>query len=365
MVDIRERFEVADRLAAPDLWDLVQEKVATADARSPRRLRLIGEASDAPGSRRAMARKLLTIAAALLIAVTAIGLLLRAFRAQTGVPVNQPPSGIFAPVQGWIVSVAAPQQLQAADPTGAQRPIDLPAAGSPVAWSPDGTHLLLTDGTMLNGDGTITRVLPRKPGIQGGSFSPDGSELVYSDFDGSLYVIPTRADAAPRELAGGGGDVWLAFPAWSPDGSHIAYVAHTNSTGGWTISIMNADGTHRRVLVDLNGRRIGELAPLVWSPEGSVLAFSSNPGCCDTNRSAVGVVGADGSGFRMITPPDGSWGPSWSPDGQRIAFTRHGYVFTMTPDGGGVQRVEGAEAADFRIAWNPIQPDQGSTEGGS
>ena len=107
MVDIRERFEVADRLAAPDLWDLVQEKVATADARSPRRLRLIGEASDAPGSRRAMARKLLTIAAALLIAVTAIGLLLRAFRAQTGVPVNQPPSGIFAPVQGWIVSVAA------------------------------------------------------------------------------------------------------------------------------------------------------------------------------------------------------------------------------------------------------------------
>jgi WD40-like Beta Propeller Repeat len=374
MVDLRERFEAADQIAAPDLWDLVREKVATAtDARSPE-LHVVRGAGDAGGHRRAAARKVLTIAAALLIALLAIGLLVRAFRATSEMPASRPSTGIFNPVQGWIAALDDAQQLRAVDPTGFQQSIELPApAGSPpIMWSPDGTHLLLGDGSMVNADGTITRVLPRHPGaegrsfsVQGGSFSPDGSEIVYSDFDGNLYVVDALPQATPRLLAAGDRDVGFAFPAWSPDGSRIAYVIHTNSTGAWGISIMRANGTGQRVLLDLSDRRVGELAFLVWSPDGSVLAFSSNPGCCDMNRDAVGVVRADGSGFQMITPPDGSSVPSWSPDGQRIAFIRGRHFFTMTPDGGDVQRVPGAEAADLRLAWNPIQPGQSPAEGGS
>ena len=119
---------------------------------------------------------------------------------------------------------------------------------------------------------------------------------------------------------------------------------------------MHADGSNPHVLLDLSDRGIGELAPLEWSPDGSYLAFSTNPGCCSTNHSSISIVAADGSGFRRITAPDGSWGPAWSPDGSRIAFIRKRHVYTMTPDGGDVRRVDGAEAEYFWIACNPVEP---------
>jgi len=356
MTELRDRFRAADQIPAPDLWPAVESNLAGATPDRPLRLAGAGESSP----RRAVAGRILTIAAALLIVALAFGWLLRSIATSETVPGGEPSTSAFIPtpnattaqVRGWIAFTGASGQLMATDPVTTARPEVLWFRGEPVAWSPDGTRLLMTDGWVLNADATRTHVVTGKQGIQGGSFSPDGNQIVYSDYEGSLHVVGAGG-GEPQLLAAGDGDTYLLFPAWSPDGASIAYITHTGSTKGDTISIMRADGADRRVLIDLTHRQDSEIAPLVWSPDGSRLAFSENSTCCSTDHSWVSVIDADGSGLQTVTPPDGSWGPTWSPDGQRIAFTRHQQIFTMAADGTDVRLVTRSEVPYFRIAWNP------------
>ena len=191
MIDLRERFEDADLILVPDLWASVEVKITEQPDPVERRPRLV-RYGGSPSTRRVLTRKALTIAAALLIAVVAIGLVMRAFRSQT-VPLEQPPTGIFAPVRGWIASVDSSQRLVANDPTSSQPPVVLPGRGLPIAWSPEGTHLLLQDGSVLNADGTITHLAIHAAGIGGGTFSPDGTRIVYWGPDANIYVLRDQA----------------------------------------------------------------------------------------------------------------------------------------------------------------------------
>jgi WD40-like Beta Propeller Repeat len=318
-------------------------------------------------------------------------------------PADQPtpsPKGIFADVGGWIAYgneevKQGPLGVWAVDPT---RPND-PAARIklsdrprvPLAWSSDGSKLLLwrfrdlgktgrvvqgspTDQRgswmalfVLNADGTETRVVTNNPklgggslgGIAGGSFSPDGSQVVFATYDvraAGIYTVDSDGGTPQLVLATGiGPDVFA--PAFSPDGTQIAYFGVGGlgglGKGGFSPRIMNADGTGVRVLTDVCGY-YPSLGGPAWSPDGSHIAFN-----CE--REVVGgelelplgtdmwVVGADGSGLTRM--PDGR-NPYWSPDGSRIAFElpHQGNLAIANADGTHVQ-VFGYPA--HAGPWNP------------
>ena len=121
----------------------------------------------------------------------------------------------------------------------------------------------------------------------------------------SVRSPTTEATASAISLTPAPGEEWVAFRSPRPDGRDGIFLARP-------------DGSDRHQLVaDLP---FVQASP-AWSPDGSRLAFiERNP------DEALWVVDADGSDAKELVPPsDGCCGqdkPDWSPDGTSIAFVR-------------------------------------------
>ena len=116
---------------------------------------------------------------------------------------------------------------------------------------------------------------------------------------------------------------------------------------------MGADGTN---VTPLTADSEAEDTFPAWSPDGSRIAFTSDRG--PQGDEEIFVMNADGTGVLQLTANPGSvddWWPSWSPDGTRIAFVsdrEDDYeVFVMNADGKGVVNATDNEAEDFNPSW--------------
>lgn len=358
MPDLRERLMGADRLPAPDLWTDVEQRLIadTPEAIDPRTVRELVEPSHRP------LRKVLPIAAAFLIVALAFGWILQSLgRSERPAATPRPKVDIFSNVHGWIAYLGSrttvTHRLMAADPTDQQRPIAIDVQVSsdfsaPMAWSSDGTELLLRDGELVRSDGTIAQIGTKRE-FQGGSFSPDGSQVAYSTYGGRIYVANADGSAAHLISTWHGKDSYL--PGWAPDGSRIAFITRARSSEGhWTISSMDVDGGSRSVIVDL-GTGPGEVGSPAWSPDGSRIALAINPDSSDTHRSAIWTIRADGTQLSQVTPSKGAWSPTWSPDGQLIAFVQGSQIVVMDATGRHARPLPRALRPGYPIAWNPAR----------
>jgi TolB protein len=171
----------------------------------------------------------------------------------------------------------------------------------------------------------------------GGSGWCTGQSLRQLAVTAAVAVIePT---ATPGVVAGGEGKI--AFESWQP----------WMAPGNFEIYVMNPDGSGLTQLTNHPGR---DEFP-AWSPDGRKIAFYSNrdepdPDNCwrggGTCNVGIYVMNADGSNVTFLI--HGSE-PTWSPDGQRIAFTRDGNIHIMNADGTNMTPL-----TDFR--WNPPRP---------
>ncbi len=197
-------------------------------------------------------------------------------------------------------------------------------------------------------DDLTTFVVPEQPAL-----SPDGSQVVYvlrtSDADAdaevrTLWRVGVR-DGEPQQLTRGQAD---AAPAWSPDGSNIAFLRAQD--GPPQIWLLPAAGGEPEKLTALP---LGAGAPL-WSPDGSKLAFAApvdqHAAAGDDDQARARRAGApietdrldyqaDGAGLlrtirkhlhvleldtrqcRPVTSGDWHAGdPAWSPGSDKLAF---------------------------------------------
>jgi len=178
------------------------------------------------------------------------------------------------------------------------------------------------------------------------SISPDGTRILYT-WSGPLPSGGYGSEIHVMDVLGtvvnlGNGEM----PAWSPDGSHIAFVINED------IWVMNVDGTGRNALT---ATAVSETNP-VWSPGSSRILFA---GGTDAGTTHLEIMNADGTGRGPLTDDPGvSTLGVWSPDGSRIAFLGDEgtglALYTMNEDGSDRVRLtpEGM-LADGPPSWSP------------
>ena len=237
------------------------------------------------------------------------------------------------------------------DATPTPTPTPVPgAAGQPIAFVKSGVSgaadifLTDTDGTNVV-NLTDVQGEDRQP-----AWSPDGSKLAYGCLrqpDGS-FGSPERI--CVRNADGTGFRVLSNTfaedfgPAWSRDGNQIAFATFSPGFQS-TLAIMNADGTGR-IPIQISGAANPD-----WSPDGSTLVFNINFNSIWTyNRTTQ---------TSLQLSNQGDLRPRYSPDGSKIVFqsNRDGVtnyeIYVMNSDGTGQTRLTNDPGWDTAPAWSP------------
>jgi hypothetical protein len=210
--------------------------------------------------------------------------------------------------------------------------------------------------------GMPARMFPGKPVFEA-SPSPDGTRIAFATyFEGRPQIYVTNIDGSGVKRLTEGPE-WNDQPAWSPDGSRIAFRkwALEAENGQSDIWLIDPDGANAvNLTTDLP--TTNQTSP-TWSPStggGYRIAFSSQTN--DPNGEAhLFTMAADGSDKQQIT-----FGavfddqPAWSPEGTTIAFERYsasisGDLFLVDATGGNEKRLSPAGLAfgQFGPAWSP------------
>ena len=182
--------------------------------------------------------------------------------------------------------------------------------------------------------------------------SPDGKTIAFTRFfndpDKPSTWLMDRNGTNLRQVSA----VTAWDPTWSPDGGQILFSSYINDLS--QLFVINLDGTGLRQvsnLPDLRGRSD-------WSPQNLIVTYSGK-----SWKRELFVMNADGSGLRQISPSGGnSQGPSFSPDGQWLAFTAyfdnpgdiHGCeIYVMRVDGSDLRRLTDNDYCEYQPRWGP------------
>lgn len=144
------------------------------------------------------------------------------------------------------------------------------------------------------------------------AWSPDGSQIAFiSDKSGEeeIYVIPQDGSKPAEQLTSGGKAMRYA-PAWSPDSKLIAF----GDKDGKVYVLTVAD----KKLVEVADSKRGQVQDYTWSPKGNYLTFSMP----DTNNNpSIFVWSSKENQLRRITNGMfGEFNPAWDPQGNYLFY---------------------------------------------
>lgn len=270
------------------------------------------------------------------------------------------------------------ENVFAMDPDGSNVVMlaDAPGAEFDGAWSPDGRFVVYRDSTrglneddeifVVGSDGMDAVNITNDPANDWGpDWSPDGSTIVFnSDRDGGLRGYFVNPDGS--NLRQVGVDQWFEYPAWSRDGTRIVFEGASGSNYEvFVLDVRTGDVTQLT-------NSPGDDSWPVWSPDGSMIAFSSERDDCrlapttqecwddgepDDDHRDVWLMNADGSDLRRVTPEAGQF-VAFSPDGEHLLISgRALYVVRLDGTGRLELRAEGMPLALGGIPdWTAAKP---------
>jgi dipeptidyl aminopeptidase/acylaminoacyl peptidase len=175
------------------------------------------------------------------------------------------------------------------------------------------------------------------------AWSADGTKIAFSNkLGGSGGIMVVNADGTG--LTRVTSDVNDGEPAWSPDGTKLAFI-HV-AAGRRRLVTANLDGTGLTVVTSTLERDVNDPE---WSPDGTRITIS--------DTTDVYIVNADGSNLINLTSSPAEPGranyPSWSPDGTRIAYVYLNSIKVVAASGGGATSIVANLGEVWELSWSP------------
>jgi TolB protein len=263
-------------------------------------------------------------------------------------------------------------QIWVIDENGTHRRL-LTSGGAPSSqpsFSHDGRRIIFArtqNGRdqvwIMNADGSDQR--PLTHGVAGANhpqFSPDGRRIIISERSltatcliacGPTHIAIMNADGSHERLLTDDRHRYDSEPSFSPDGTRIIFTrwdGHNDTAP--TLWVISADGSDQRQLThDRHGRRIGQAR---FSPDGRTIVYRSDR----TGQAQIWLMNADGSHQRRLTHDRGSDNePFFSPDGRQIVFesdrTGTSQIWVMDADGTNQQQLTHGRGNDSEPQWGP------------
>jgi Tol biopolymer transport system component len=201
-----------------------------------------------------------------------------------------------------------------------------------LAVSPDGKQVLAieygnqTQLVLVPVAGGAPTPVSGADGAGSGSFSPDGTKLVFSLADSAsatlsagIYTVSVSG-GTPKLIAATPSGVTDALPEYAPDGTKLAFVRDAfDAQGNETVSLelMPSSGGSPTALTTTGlAPNLGSGGGIAFSPDGTTIAFGgdySNPG--------IFTVPVAGGNPTQLTSDYDYW-PSFSADGSKVYFSR-------------------------------------------
>ncbi len=143
------------------------------------------------------------------------------------------------------------------------------------------------------------------------AWSPDGSKIAYTSFEKKKPVVYVQTLATRERKAVANFKGSNSAPAWSPDGSKLAVVLTLH--GGSQIYLINADGSGLQRISQSSGI---DTEPN-FSPDGKWLIFTSDRG---GSPQIYRMPVSGGAAERLTFEGDYNVSPRYSPDGKRFVY---------------------------------------------
>lgn len=260
-------------------------------------------------------------------------------------------------------------------------------------WSPDGTKIAVTTRTVVHSWTSEIFVLDVSTGkkksimytdngsVTAVSWSPDGSQILLASQNGgdwpeAIWTLDAEGESSPEFLTNG------YDAAWSPDGKSVALFSLSRGNSYWNVELSVFDIETRMREIILEDKPVDvTIGGIKWSPDGKNLIFgygtkdyidpprfehvdiyileistkkvrkitdqgendfpswNSNGSLIayttqiDKGRNTILFIADKNNNCRQkLFEADELWRPSWSPDGEHIAFGSHGEVYLLTLD---------------------------------
>jgi len=180
------------------------------------------------------------------------------------------------------------------------------------------------------------------------AWSPDGSRLAFSAdfyapgaFESWWYIglleLPGGTPAEFQPTTDIDGVYYNVHPVWSPDGTQLAFRGGYPVGGLWLASV--ATGVADRLTDEMP-------ASLAWSPDGTRIAIEAPWG-------VIRVVDVMGGVVSPLVPQADAHNPAWSADGSKLAYDSGGQIWVLEIATGMAMQVTTAPGNNQHPSWSP------------